>query len=309
MLPLLSNVAILDYSNTTPTVIFLDNIMEGVDGAAAFGFTQELRSIQQDDNQQRGYATAYSLDIRVVKADDANVAILKDIVESQRKVQIAGYSPDGVLAWTEPTQLVFSEQIDVLQVNPIQATILAPSGYSGGDDEARVPVFAGENLLRVYDVSTGNASSLHGFYETALITTSQADGYMNVVTTSSGIGVRCITRPIPFPWRGKNVTASALIANYFNDQTDVASLTIFWRGADAYDGGVATSLIASNTAALDDLVSSAPERVSTEFTAPDLSTLFYASFGFLFSSSQLAGDHVNFAEPALTVGGQTGYSI
>jgi len=167
MLPLLSNVAILDYSNTTPTVIFLDNIMEGVDGAAAFGFTQELRSIQQDDNQQRGYATAYSLDIRVVKADDANVAILKDIVESQRKVQIAGYSPDGVLAWTEPTQLVFSEQIDVLQVNPIQATILAPSGYSGGDDEARVPVFAGENLLRVYDVSTGNASSLHGFYETA----------------------------------------------------------------------------------------------------------------------------------------------
>ena len=309
MLPLLSNVAILDYSNTTPTVIFLDNIMEGVDGAAAFGFTQELRSIQQDDNQQRGYATAYSLDIRVVKADDANVAILKDIVESQRKVQIAGYSPDGVLAWTEPTQLVFSEQIDVLQVNPIQATILAPSGYSGGDDEARVPVFAGENLLRVYDVSTGNASSLHGFYETALITTSQADGYMNVVTTSGGVPVRSVTRPIPFPWRGKNVTASALIANYLNDQPDVAFLAISWRGADAYDGGVATSVIGTNSAALDDLVTSTPERVSAEFTAPDDADLFYASFGFLFNSSQLAGDHVNFAEPALTVGGQTGYSI
>jgi hypothetical protein len=309
MLPLLSNVAILDYSNTTPTVIFLDNIMEGVDGAAAFGFTQELRSIQQDDNQQRGYATAYSLDIRVVKADDANVAILKDIVESQRKVQIAGYSPDGVLAWTEPTQLVFSEQIDVLQVNPIQATILAPSGYSGGDDEARVPVFAGENLLRVYDVSTGNASSLHGFYETALVTTSQADGYMNVVTTSGGVPVRSVTRPIPFPWRGKNVTASALIANYLNDQPDVAFLAISWRGADAYDGGVATSVIGTNSAALDDLVTSTPERVSAEFTAPDDADLFYASFGFLFNSSQLAGDHVNFAEPALTVGGQTGYSI
>jgi len=309
MLPLLSNVAILDYSNTTPTVIFLDNIMEGVDGAAAFGFTQELRSIQQDDNQQRGYATAYSLDIRVVKADDANVAILKDIVESQRKVQIAGYSPDGVLAWTEPTQLVFSEQIDVLQVNPIQATILAPSGYSGGDDTARVPVFAGENLLRVYDVSTGNASSLHGFYETALVTTSQADGYMNVVTTSGGVPVRSVTRPIPFPWRGKNVTASALIANYLNDQPDVAFLAISWRGADAYDGGVATSVIGTNSAALDDLVTSTPERVSAEFTAPDDADLFYASFGFLFNSSQLAGDHVNFAEPALTVGGQTGYSI
>jgi len=309
MLPLLSNVAILDYSNTTPTVIFLDNIMEGVDGAAAFGFTQELRSIQQDDNQQRGYATAYSLDIRVVKADDANVAILKDIVESQRKVQIAGYSPDGVLAWTEPTQLVFSEQIDVLQVNPIQATVLAPSGYSGGDDEARVPVFAGENLLRVYDVSTGNASSLHGFYETASITTSQAGGYMNVVTTSGGFPVRCVTRPIPFPWRGKNVTASALIANYFNDQPDVAFLAISWRGADAYDGGVATSVIATNSATLDDLVTSTPERVSAEFTAPDDTDLFYASFGFLFNASQVGGDHVNFAEPALTVGGQTGYSI
>jgi len=309
MLPLLSNVAILDYSNTTPTVIFLDNIMEGVDGAAAFGFTQELRSIQQDDNQQRGYATAYSLDIRVVKADDTNVAILKDIVESQRKVQIAGYSPDGVLAWTEPTQLVFSEQIDVLQVNPIQATVLAPSGYSGGDDEARVPVFAGENLLRVYDVSTGNASSLHGFYETASITTSQAGGYMNVVTATGGISVWSVTRPIPFPWRNKTVTVSALIANYFNDQTDVAKVIVQWRNADAWQGSVVSGVFESNTANIDDLVTSAPERVSTEFTAPDDAELFYATCGFLFNSLQLAGDHVNFAEPALTVGGQTGYSI
>jgi len=309
MLPLLSNVAILDYSNTTPTVIFLDNIMEGVDGAAAFGFTQELRSIQQDDNQQRGYATAYSLDIRVVKADDANVAILKDIVESQRKVQIAGYSPDGVLAWTEPTQLTFSEQIDVLQVNPIQATILAPSGYSGGGDTARVPVFAGENLLRVYDVSTGNASSLHGFYETASTTTSQAGGYMNVATTSGGVSVWSVMRPIPFPWRGKNVTASALIANYFNDQTDAARIGVQWRNADAYEGSVVAGLISSNSSTLDDLVTSTPERVSAEFTAPDNANLFYASFGFIFQNTQLTGDFVNFAEPALTVGGQTGYSI
>ena len=309
MLPLLSNVAILDYSNTTPTVIFLDNIMEGVDGAAAFGFTQELRSVQQDDNQQRGYATAYSLDIRVVKADDTNVAILKNIVQSQRKVQIAGYSPDGVLAWTEPTLLTFSEQIDVLQVNPIQATVLAPSGYSGDDDQARVPVFAGENLLRVYDVSTGNASSLHGFYETASVTTSQANGYMNVVTATGGVAVRSITRPIPFPWKGKKVTASALIQNYFNDQASVAQMVVQWRGADAYTGSIATGTFGTNSSTLDSLVSAAPERVSTEFTAPDDSQLFYASFGFLFSSSQLAGDHVNFAQPALTVGGQTGYSI
>ena len=309
MLPLLSNVAILDYSNTTPTVIFLDNIMEGVDGAAAFGFTQELRSIQQDDNQQRGYATAYSLDIRVVKADDANVAILKDIVESQRKVQIAGYSPDGVLAWTEPTQLTFSEQIDVLQVNPIQATILAPSGYSGGDDTARVPVFAGENLLRVYDVSTGNASSLHGFYETASITTSQAGGYMNAVTATGAVAVRTLTRPIPFPWRGKTVTVSALIANYFNDQTDAAEIGVNWRNADAWVGSIAAGQIQTNRASIDDLVTSTPERISTEFTSPDDPSLFYASFGFIFTSSQVAGDHVNFAEPAATVGGQTGYSI
>jgi len=309
MLPLLSNVAILDYSNTTPTVIFLDNIMEGVDGAAAFGFTQELRSIQQDDNQQRGYATAYSLDIRVVKADDANVAILKDIVESQRKVQIAGYSPDGVLAWTEPTQLVFSEQIDVLQVNPIQATILAPSGYSGGDDTARVPVFAGENLLRVYDVSTGNASSLHGFYETASITTSQADGFMNVVAAAGGTSIRCITRPIPFPWRGKQITISAYIQNYFNDQSDVLELHANWRNADAWGGSIASGFFASNSSSLDDLVTSAPQRVNTTFTAPDAAELMYLSVGYRFTPSVLAGDHVNFAEPAATVGGQTGYSI
>ena len=309
MLPLLSNVAILDYSNTTPTVIFLDNIMEGVDGAAAFGFTQELRSVQQDDNQQRGYATAYSLDIRVIKADDANVAILKDIVQSQRKVQVAGYSPDGVLAWTEPTLLTFSEQIDVLQVNPIQATVLAPSGYSGDDDQARVPVFAGENLLRVYDVSTGNASSLHGFYETAYLTTSQANGNMNVVTATGGFPVRCVERPIPFPWRGKNVTVSALIQNYFNDQPNVLSIGVSWRGAGAFTGSVATNAFASNTASIDTLITSAPERINTTFTAPDSSELFYASFGFFFNSSQLSGDHVNFAQPALTVGGQTGYSI
>ena len=204
---------------------------------------------------------------------------------------------------------MFSEQIDVLQVNPIQATILAPSGYSGGDDEARVPVFVGENLLRVYDVSTGNASSLHGFYETALVTTSQANGYMNVVTSSSGVAVRTLTRPIPFPWRGKTVTVSALIANYFNDQPDVAEIGVNWRNADAWVGSIAAGQVQTNRASIDDLVTSTPERISTEFTAPDDPSLFYASFGFIFTSSQLAGDHVNFAEPALTVGGQTGYSI
>ena len=86
-------------------------------------------------------------------------------------------------------------------------------------------------------------------------------------------------------------------------------MVVQWRGADAYTGGVSTDTIGTNASTLDSLVSAAPERVSTEFTAPDDPQLFYASFGFLFSSSQLAGDHVNFAQPALTVGGQTGYSI
>ena len=150
---------------------------------------------------------------------------------------------------------------------------------------------------------------MHGFYETALITTSQADGYMNVVTASGGVAVRCVTRPIPFPWRGKNVTASALIANYFNDQPDVAQMTVRWKNTDAWGGSIAAGQIGTNVANLDDLVTSTPERVSAEFIAPDDAELFYASFGFVFTSSQVAGDHVNFAEPALTVGGQTGYSI
>ena len=86
-------------------------------------------------------------------------------------------------------------------------------------------------------------------------------------------------------------------------------MVVQWRGASAYTGSVTTGTFGTNSATLDSLVSAATERVSTEFTSPNDPQLFYASFGFLFSSSQLAGDHVNFAQPALTVGGQTGYSI
>ena len=309
MLNLLSNVAILDVTNTTPTVVFLDNVMEGVDGAAVFGLSREAQAVQIQDNQTYQYAHTDTLDIRVLDTDNANVAILKSIVENQRPVQIAAISPNGVLSWNEASLLSYTDQFDVLQVNPIQATVTYPAGYSGGTTaNSSTPVYAGDNLLGTYDVSTGNTALLNGFYQTAGLTLTQAGGYMNAVTTLGSIGVWTLTRPIPFPWKNQRVTASVLVQDY-NNQTDQARVGVYWRNVDAYGGSSVSGTFQSNVSNIDDIITSAPERVNAEFVSPNDSNLFYASFVVYFGTGHVAGDYVNFAQPAITVGAQTAFTL
>jgi|DEB0MinimDraft_3_1074331.scaffolds.fasta_scaffold06451_2 hypothetical protein len=310
MLNLLSNVAILDVTNTTPTVVFLDNVMEGVDGAAVFGLTRETATVQIEDNQTYQYATTDTLDIRVLKTDDANVAVLKSIVENQRPVQIAGISPNGVLTWMDASLLSYTEQLDVLQVNPIRATITSPSGYPDSTTaNAAVPVYAGDNALMSHDVTTGNAALLNGYRSTGGLTLTQSGGSQTAVATS-GASVRLESWYIPFPWQGVEVTASYDVSALGEDPATVGSVQIGIEYLDntGYGGSVATGTISSNYVSLSTTFGSAPFRAVTRNISPVNNSLRYVVLSTRLQSPT-AGDGLTFFEPMISVGGRTAFTI
>jgi len=309
MLNLLSNVAILDVTNTTPTVVFLDNVMEGVDGAAVFGLSREAQAVQIQDNQTYQYAHTDTLDIRVLDTDNANVAILKSIVDNQRPVQIAAISPNGVLSWQYASLLSYTDQFDVLQVNPIQATVTYPAGYSGGTTaNSSTPVYAGDNILAGHDVTAGNVALLNGFRSTGGLTLSQSGG-VQIAQATSGASVRIESWYVPFPWQGVEVTASYDVSALTEDPATVGSVQIGVEYLDStgYGAGVATGTIASNYVSISTL-GSAPFRAVTKNVSPVDSSLRYIVLTTRLQSPT-AGDGLSFEKPMITVSGSTAFTL
>lgn len=310
MLNLLSNVAILDVTNTTPTVVFLDNVMEGVDGAAVFGLSREAQAVQIQDNQTYQYAHTDTLDIRVLDTDNANVAILKSIVENQRPVQIAAISPNGVLSWQYASLLSYTDQFDVLQVNPIQATVTYPAGYSGGTTaNSSTPVYAGDNILAGHDITAGNVALLNGFRSTGGLTLSQTGGTQTATAISTGVSVRLESWYVPFPWQGVEVTASYDVSALAEDPATVGSVQIGVEYLDStgYGAGVATGAIVSNYVSISTL-GSAPFRAVTKNVSPVNSSLRYIVLTTRLQSPT-AGDGLSFLNPMITVSGGTAFTL
>jgi len=310
MLNLLSNVAILDVTNTTPTVVFLDNVMEGVDGAAVFGLSREAQAVQIQDNQTYQYAHTDTLDIRVLDTDNANIAILKSIVENQRPVQIAAISPNGVLSWQYASLLSYTDQFDVLQVNPIQATVTYPAGYSGGTTaNSSTPVYAGDNILAGHDITTGNSALLSGHRSTGGLTLSQSGGVQTATATSTGVSVRLESWYVPFPWQGVEVTASYDVSALAEDPATTGSVQIGVEYLDStgYGAGVATGAIASNYVSISTL-GSAPFRAVTKNVSPVDSSLRYIVLTTRLQSPT-AGDGLSFEKPMITVSGSTAFTL
>jgi len=200
MITLLSNVAIQDVTSAI-NVVYLNNIMEGVDGAATFGYTLEPTSVKVDDNQTQQYMHTHTLDIRVLQGSSADLTNIKVIDANNRPVRVSGYSPDGFFVIDDPAQLTYHSQYDSVIADRILVTTTGVNGYGGTSPLTRLPVYAGDNLLAVYKVNSGSASYLNGF--------NQGDtGTVTGGTVAISNGDNIESRQIFFPFPGLAVTGS-----------------------------------------------------------------------------------------------------
>jgi len=197
MLNLLSNVAIQD-TKAAGNIVYLNNIMEGVDGAATFGYSLEPTAVKVDDNQTQQFKHDHTFDIRVLQGSSADLTKIKVIDAGNNPVRVSGYSPNGFFVIDEPAQLTYHSQYDSVIADRILVTTTGVNGYGGTAPGVKLPVYAGDNLLAVYKVNSGSASYLNSF--------DQADsGTVTGDSMSFASGDTVLSRPIFFPFPGLSV--------------------------------------------------------------------------------------------------------
>lgn len=87
----LKKVAIKDPD--TDDVVILSNIMDGVDGSAAMGWTLDGEEIRIEDNQTLEHSEVGELDIKVLRPVSADLTTLKAMVG--KRVEVSGWTIEG----------------------------------------------------------------------------------------------------------------------------------------------------------------------------------------------------------------------
>jgi len=111
-------------------IVELVNIMEGVDGSAAFGYSLEATAIQVEDNQKQQYKHTHTFDVRVIEESGYN-AIIDGWIADQKRVQICGQGIDG-LFFMDDVLLTRNKQYDGIIANAFLATADTLTWYTTG---------------------------------------------------------------------------------------------------------------------------------------------------------------------------------
>ena len=238
MLNLLSNVAIQD-TKAAGNIVYLNNIMEGVDGAATFGYSLEASSVKVDDNQTQQYVHDHTFDIRVLQGAAADLTKLKVIDAGNNPVRVSGYSPNGFFVIDEPSQLTYHSQYDSVIADRVLVTTTGVNGYGGTAPGVKLPVYAGDNLLALYKVNSGSATYLNG------IDVGTA-GTVTGGTLALANGEDVSSRQIFFPFPGLSITGSINVVTGTSGSVtlrayDSAGSPIIWSATTSFSGtGVKT---------------------------------------------------------------------
>jgi len=206
MITTLTNVAVQDQTVTT-NIVYFSNVMEGVDGATSFGYNLEKTSLKVEDNQELQYIHNHTFDIRALDPSTADRDTLQVMVDNQREVKIIGQGVDGFFIMDEGVQLNYNQQFDEVVTMPLLATVKSTSGYEGTAPNKKYKVYAGDNLLALYKVNSGDSEFLNGFGTSAGVTGTQS-GISQTATRASGTTSVLISKNYFFPFVGVEVTAS-----------------------------------------------------------------------------------------------------
>ena len=231
------------YLNTVELV----NVMEGVDGAATFGYSLETVAVQVEDNQTQQYKHIHTLDVRVLDAGGDNATIDAWIAE-QKPVDIVGIGIDGYFQF-DNVKLTRNKQYDEVFASAFLATAetmtsytsphIVPYWYYSSNLSAekyiqatetkghtKLRAFAGANLYDIYDldVSRSNINGAGGsvwqngtYYpytqdsddNTNHLTSNVIDSSVKLIRPDVGDSLRyALYEGIFFPFENESLTAS-----------------------------------------------------------------------------------------------------
>jgi hypothetical protein len=287
MIPLLSNVAVQDQT-VVSNIVTLDNIMSGVDGSATFGYNLETKNLEVNDKQKQQYAHTHTFDIRVVQGTSAEMAILRAVVDNNRNVKVSGHSPDGFFLWDEPTVMVRNSQFDQIVADALLLTHDTTIGYRGTAPSRKLGVYAGDNALALYDILSGSAEVLNGFFYFGTITAS-VSGMVQSLTRGADATASLLSRNLFFPFVGQTLTLSMTV----NSANAGYSF-----GMDFLDSSGSFVSGSSDSA-------SGTGRKSFNATIPSGAV----SVSVYFRPGATSGNTLVFQEPMLSLGGRTQFSL
>jgi hypothetical protein len=212
----LKEVALLE--TTTNTLVKLTNVMEGVENGAVFGYQTELISIKVNANQTEQVVTRHTFDI-VVKDDatPATQAILTAWANNpELRFKASGYSGDTFFLWDEAVPIVFSRQYDLIGARHLIMTLDAVSGYNGASGSKKLPVYAGQNLLGIYNVLAGS-SVLNGFNDNGLVSDGVTGANQTIEIDSDPLTSYLYSNSLFFPFPSAILTFSCTVVTAPDD--------------------------------------------------------------------------------------------
>lgn len=304
MITLLKKIAISNVSNLAQTVT-LDNVMEGVDGAAAFGYSFDTESIQVEDNQTQQYRHNHVLDIRVIDSDADN-SILDGFIASQQPVNITGLGVDGVLTMRN-VLLARNKQYDGIIACAVLATKSTSIGYYDNGQFTEQEVFAGPNMLETYQLDF-TKSNVAGAENSVWQNGYKADWFINntsanqddVTSNIIASGVE-LSRPkgsniysqwerIYFPYGGVELVATINVVSIHEDGSPSlpARFGVTMRGDDGLGLETATETIQAGKNAVQFTTNASIAEVAMIIRVPNTgdSNIVYDEIGLYVNGSE-----------------------
>lgn len=216
MITLLKKIAIRPMDDAF-NIVTLTNIMEGVDGAAAFGYNLETVALQVEDNQTQQYKHIHTFDVRVIE-ESSDSAIIDGWIASQTRVEISGQGIDGLFFMSD-VLLTRNKQYDEVFASAFFATAETLTSYTTGQTTSNVArivdntgfqiveqppeksnslrqqIYAGNSLIDRFDTTlssyytVGSDTIQNGFLPSSNISSNVnvVDGVVTLTATETGV--------------------------------------------------------------------------------------------------------------------------
>ena len=225
-----------DNNSGDDTIVFLDNISEGVDGSSVFGITNEPNELKINAGETYIDKTNPSLDVRVLKptgdaySGQSNLDQLKEWANNQEDVYIVGLLIGGGVffmgdrATGVTCKIVNNEQLSDNDIFAFKSTLSAPIGFNTSSGIYSSGFWVGENVLGIHEWGDASGDGLangwgeNGSFDSFSFATNQQT---LVSDTSTGI----FSKSFFFPFEGETITFS-IDVDTFPTGEDVALIEI-----------------------------------------------------------------------------------
>ena len=219
MLNQISKIAVQSQADTS-NVVIMDNIMEGVEGSAIFGYSVAPESLQVTDKQTQQVEHQHVFDVRVLRVSDedpvdGDLVKLKIMEANKDPVKVTAKGQQGFVIFHDEGQMIRSPYFDEVLGDQFFIARKTGVGYVGAAPDTRQPVISSENILAIWDVQQGSSKVLNGMTLEAGATGSCTGSTQSVVFSIAQDAL--LSQAVLMPFVGMTLTASLTASTVTGD--------------------------------------------------------------------------------------------